>query len=300
MFDLLRQPYPLETEAAARWRAVLISGLVVGLFLFVFRPFGINDTPVANLTAFIWGYGLVTAVTVAAGMFVGPALLPGLYNEERWTVGKNILLFLVIVFFIGAANWFYTHAFAGLPLAFDSFLVFQFYTLSVSVVVASAGTLFRYALNLKQYQSSAQELSHALHETGSAATEALPQPVVLPTPVTLRSATDKDEITVTPETFLYVESADNYSDVCFLENGLVQHRLIRSSLKRVEDLLSQPFAFRCHRSFIVNLYKVESVTGNSQGYKLHVRDADKTIPVARRLNDELSDRLKSAKPFRVP
>jgi len=292
--QLLRQPYPAVTEPLQKLRTALVTGFTVGLFLFVFRPFGISDADVSSVALFIWGYGFVTTLVLLLLLFGMPRLLPRMFAEERWTVGKNVLFFIFIVVVIGSANLYYTHATAGLRFSVASFVTFQLYTAAVSTVVASVATFLRYAANLKRFQRNAVAVNREIveHRHGADTHQGVSaQPVV--GSFIVQSENEKDSLTLTAGSLLYVESADNYSDVCFLQNGVMEHRLIRSSLKRIEDRLPFPFCFRCHRSFLVNLNKVTHVTGNSQGYKLHLRDADKPIPVARRLNDDLVERLKS-------
>jgi hypothetical protein len=270
-----------------------VAGVVVGLFLFTFRPFDIDRVDVPNVELFIWGFGLVTTSALLLLLFALPVALPMVFIEERWTVGKNILFFMFIVFVIGTANLYYTHVAAGLPLSFGSFITFQLYTAAVSLIVASVATFVRYTISLKRYQLEAIAVNKTMAEHQEEITSH--QPVAAPAveTVLLRSENEKETLTLSSQSLLYIESADNYSDVCFLQNGLVEHRLIRSSLKRIEDNLSHAFCFRCHRSFIVNLNNVSRVTGNSQGYKLHLHHADKPIPVSRRLNDELVTQLQS-------
>lgn len=61
--------------------------------------------------------------------------------------------------------------------------------------------------------------------------------------------------------------------------------MLRSSLSRLENQLEGQNIVRCHRSFIVNLDKVEKVTGNAQGYKLHLETPELVVPVARKYSE---------------
>ena len=70
--------------------------------------------------------------------------------------------------------------------------------------------------------------------------------------------------------------------------------LLRSSLSRLEaQIIDRSNIVRCHRSYVVNLDRVERVTGNAQGYKLHLFGGQFQVPVARRYNDSLIGQLKS-------
>lgn len=113
--------------------------------------------------------------------------------------------------------------------------------------------------------------------------------------LTLLADNEKDTLTLTAVDLLYIESSDNYCTVYHLREGKLQKPLLRSSLSRMEtQLVAQPRLVRCHRSFIVNLDQVERVTGNAQGYKLHLFDGQLEVPVARRYNETLVAGLKGA------
>ena len=67
--------------------------------------------------------------------------------------------------------------------------------------------------------------------------------------------------------------------------------MIRSSLKRLEEQLPYPEMYRCHRTYIVQLRNVENVSGNSQGYRLHLKHLPHSIPVSRNAGKEVHLRI---------
>jgi DNA-binding LytR/AlgR family response regulator len=68
--------------------------------------------------------------------------------------------------------------------------------------------------------------------------------------------------------------------------------MFRSTLKKMEgQLQAYPFFYRCHRAYIVNMNKVVHISGNAQGFKLHLAGLDDTIPVSRSLNEEIGEKL---------
>jgi len=89
---------------------------------------------------------------------------------------------------------------------------------------------------------------------------------------------------------LYITSSDNYIDVYFGKDGFINHRLIRYSLSGVEsDNREIKEIFRCHKSYIVNRKKIESVFGNTAGYRIKLLECDFLVPVSRKLNKEVSE-----------
>jgi len=80
--------------------------------------------------------------------------------------------------------------------------------------------------------------------------------------------------------------------VYYFENQVLRSRMLRSTLRKMEDALAAwPQFFRCHRTYLVNFDTIEKVSGNAQGYRLHLRDLEETIPVSRNLNETVRGRL---------
>ncbi len=107
---------------------------------------------------------------------------------------------------------------------------------------------------------------------------------------------EKDKIELKPEELLFIESADNYSNIVFYRNNKVNKQLLRGSLKRLESQITFPFIIRCHRSYIVNLKLINHIKGNAQGYRIEFKmDLGDTIPVSRNYSKALFGRLESLK-----
>jgi len=110
--------------------------------------------------------------------------------------------------------------------------------------------------------------------------------------ITIPSENGKDDFTVLKDDLLYMCSSDNYVNVFYYQNNKAKNKLIRASLKNITDALStEKDIFRTHKSYVVNLAKVISVSGNAQGYKLHLENIEELIPVSRSLNTIIKDLL---------
>jgi DNA-binding LytR/AlgR family response regulator len=114
--------------------------------------------------------------------------------------------------------------------------------------------------------------------------------------IILIAENEKDKFKLKINQLLYIESADNYSNVVYFgEAGQRKKELIRSSLKRLEGQLNNENIIRCHRTFIVNLINVKIVGGNAAGYKLYFDTSDETIPVSRNYIPIVGEKLKHLK-----
>ncbi len=101
------------------------------------------------------------------------------------------------------------------------------------------------------------------------------------------------KITIVLENLLFVDSADNYATIHYLNKSKISHFLIRNSLKWMEENLTKDSALvRCHRSYIVNLDKVKVLRKTKDGIFLEL-DALNTpdIPVSKTYYERVMDKF---------
>ncbi|MDD5185304.1 MAG: LytTR family DNA-binding domain-containing protein [Paludibacter sp.] len=91
------------------------------------------------------------------------------------------------------------------------------------------------------------------------------------------------KITIVLENLLFIDSADNYATIHYLNKSKLSHFLIRNSLKWIEENLTKESPLvRCHRSYVVNLDKVKVLRKTKDGIFLEL-DTENTpdIPVSK-------------------
>src|ERR1035437_1367486 len=76
------------------------------------------------------------------------------------------------------------------------------------------------------------------------------------------------KFSIKKENLLYLESAENYVTICYLNKGKVSKYLLRDTLKKIEDNFSGTEIVRCHRSYMVNFEKVKVIRKDKDGLKL--------------------------------
>lgn len=275
MFTFLTQPYPREQRNPRRWLLTSAgTGVFVAIFLLVFQPFGAAqwDDPIKPYV--LGGFGVVTFVCLGVTGLIFPAAFKSWFAESTWTVGKEILWSSSNVGFIALGNMVYSGwVFGGV---YGNLLPWLGITAAIGVIPMTVITLVNYMRLLRKYNIT--ELTVGKHKTEAMA---LPLPKVL----TFTAENEKDVLTLALNDLLFIESADNYSEVVFLQDEKIKKTLLRGSLSRFEEQAHQSDVVRCHRSYVVNLGQVESVTGNAQGYKLQLKNCPSPIPVARRYGD---------------
>jgi hypothetical protein len=91
------------------------------------------------------------------------------------------------------------------------------------------------------------------------------------------------KISVMLENLLYIESADNYATIYYLNKSGVSQFLLRNSLKWMDEHLTQETPLvRCHRSYIVNMDKVKILKKIKGGIVLELDEGHTPdIPVSK-------------------
>lgn len=96
--------------------------------------------------------------------------------------------------------------------------------------------------------------------------------------IVLKSKEINQELKLNIDEITFIKSAGNYLEIFTDSNN----ELFRGGLKDVAFLCqNHDFMAKTHRSYIVNLKKLKSSKGGSQGIELHLENCDQIIPVSR-------------------
>lgn len=283
----LNRPYPFDGSWRDNWRNALFGGLFVFLFLLVFQPFGIRVSD-GNLgkAAIIFGYfGLVTAGTLIFAALIMRAL-PSFFKEDGWVIWKEVFSNILFVMMIGTGNMVLALFIFNNPFNWTTFFVWQKMTFIIGIFPILFSIYTKQQILQKRHLLGADQLNTKITD------HPINDDAAIPT-VTLQGDNQNELLEILPSALLYLEAADNYVQVYFQKKGATENYMLRSTLKKMEDQLDgHPQFFRCHRTYIVNLNKVNHVSGNAQGYKLHLENSDKLLPVSRSMNEEIVERFK--------
>lgn len=267
LINTLQQPFPRPDRNVIR--KILHSffeGLGVFLFFLIFQPFGMSVWEDENKSLYLAAYGVIVfGVTVLYRVLL-PVTIPGFFEEKTWVVWKEIL---GIIFILGLISFligiYHQVFFKDYDNDYKRAGVIFFLVMVIGSIPVTVSVLSRFTYLYRKYEREIQVIKG-------------PDPVQ--EKLILRAENEKDVLVI--EELLFIESADNYCSVFFLQEGKVKKELIRSSLSRLESQIKQKEIIRCHRSYIVNLKKVNFITGNAQGYRLFLDGTSDYVPVSRK------------------
>lgn len=266
----LREPYPLLTLSEALQRDVFIA-VFLALFLVIFTPFGLHIYW-PDRVHYILGFGAVSLITMALTDILGYSLVKVVFQETSWTVKHQLFWGLWHLLILGFTNLLFAVAIGGLPFSWDGFGEMEAQVLLSAILPLTVYILLRQNYLLRINQKNASRVSHALQSMAGPSEKLL----------VFKADSDRGQFQVNANHLLYMSSEDNYVQFVWENDKDIRKTLLRSTLGRVEEVLvTHPDFFRCHRAFIVNLKKLKSVEGNSQGYRLVLSQVEETLPVAR-------------------
>jgi hypothetical protein len=248
------------------------------IFLWIFEPYGLYN--LTTLSEKILAIGLYIGIglfLMIIQFFILQSLVIKNYTVIK-TIGWIVLSFLIIGTSSSIIN---SYLYNRGQFNVKGFFYFQAIILSINIIPVSVFVLIHYNLTLRKRLKVAYKVNYTLGNEDI-------KPTIKHKSIVLNSENKKEGLSVEIDSLIFIGSVDNYIEVYFLVNNIVEKRLLRYSLARVEKDNSKILEiFRCHKSYIINKRKISSITGNAAGYKLHLKDYDTPIPVSRKWNKNI-------------
>ena len=86
---------------------------------------------------------------------------------------------------------------------------------------------------------------------------------------------------------LYIESADNYCNIHYLNEGKEDTFILHNSLKNLDNRTKYSGLLRCHRGYMVNIDNVKLLRKEKDGLVIELSQGVKAIPVSRTYNERV-------------
>lgn len=274
IISCLKQPFP---TAENKWRNIIVISLFVTLFLFVFQPFGIEGIERSiDKYIFIVGFGLVTFILLVIDLIIIERLFFRFFKEEKWNLFKELFWLFCVIFSIGLGNVFYITLFFdnNQELTLGYVMSFQLLTFAVATFPVSIFTIVKHHHLLKKHTASAYYVNENLKIESKYKQHNKH--------ISLYSYNEKKKIEFDVNDLYFIESKGNEIELSLYENNLIVCKTLRNTLKKsLEYLADSAEIVQCHRAYLVNLNKINSVKGNSQGLVLKLTNCGIEVPVSR-------------------
>ena len=268
----LNNPFPLESGILSNLKRALFVGIFIFIFFYIFQPFGLSGISENKKLLLFTGYSLLTVFSIFLPAQAGSMIFTDFFNKEKW---KQIIISLIIIVIISSAQYFYSKLFFGDYIGFFKLLLYVVFIGLIPIIIS---VLFQYNYYLKTNLRISEEFKNQYikktYKNEKKHTE-------LKT-LTIYSDNKKEKINLILKDLLYIAAYGNYIKIIYLKDNNLKRAIIRNTFKKiVVQLNNNHNLFLCHRSYMVNTKKIESVEGNAQGLKLVIEKCKETVPVSR-------------------
>ncbi|OXA95556.1 LytR/AlgR family response regulator transcription factor [Flavobacterium hercynium] len=274
--------YPTRYQPENLFKSALIVFFIILGFLLLFKPFGVYDPELKMHYLFICFFHAL-----------GPALVLYLYfgilnyyrktkNQSKWTLLNEYIQIGALLVLIGTTsflmrdllytnpnNWSWNYFFEEIRNCFV------------------AGIFFYFLIRLASFYFESKKGSPFVLQFIPLTVK--PETASLQPQLFINTQVKQDDFSLDIDQLLFVKADGNYIELTTLKNNQIMTEVKRISLTQFEaQITAYPHFFRCHRTYLVNMFKVEKVSGNSQGYLLSFDETNSKVPVSRKQIDSFN------------
>jgi hypothetical protein len=276
MLNIFNKPYPFNDDLKHNAKIVFFTSLGVFVFLFLFQPFDIDAMPIKEKYYLLTGFAVITFLALSLHLMIIPSLFPKKFSSAEWTIKKEILWNLWILFTILAGYFFLTNFLGAMKFGFSMVIKLML----TAVIPMSILIIVNHNKMINAHLKLADELNKKLKDNKS-----IQEKVVY-----FNSDYQKDSLAIKVSSLLFIRSANNYIEVFWKEGETIKSQMVRTSLVNAEGILKEhKFIYKCHRSFMINISHIDKIEGNSQGYRLYFENVNFPIPVSKNSVSKLQD-----------
>ncbi len=286
MNKLLDKPHPFIFG----YSSVFIPGLLTFLIILVLAPLNFQALELPRRLWMALLFAGLVSLTIGTVVPTLRWFFPSFVNEDNWSVGKEILLYLMVVTLLVLVIFFTIRA-TGLttkPLSMALFVKTTFLTITMSCLPILVLVLFeQFNYHRKQLQQAA-ELSQTLRSENQRLKREQAKPAKEQA-LKLRGENGKIELQLLPMELVCLRSDNNYVEVFYFLEGKIAKKLLRSRLKNIQELLPETYFLRCHNRYVVNGKHIVEISGNARNLELLLKGMPQKVPVSRAKAKLISD-----------
>lgn len=277
----IKKPYPFIFNTYS----VLVPSVITFVLILFLKPLGFAMVEFSERFVIAFIISSIIAGSIALVVKVLQIVSPLYMNKDTWTMGREIVLWFLVLFiiilsisvvFIGVVVYQnQEQTMVSWRLFFQVFGRTAYFTLGFSIIPILILILFEQYNHQKKQFKKATQFSEALKR------ELKDFKNVSKEKININSDKNVKELQVKPGDIIFVKSDGNYIEVHYKHLESIKRKLIRNTIKRVEDVLPENHFFRCHNRYIININFITNVKGNARGLYLELDKCAEVIPVSR-------------------
>ncbi|WP_436414840.1 LytTR family transcriptional regulator DNA-binding domain-containing protein [Petrimonas sp.] len=287
ILTILRRPHPGYPNFKVYFQICSTIALGVFLTLSILQPFNMGDRNILGnpfLTALVYAGGAYAATLINS---VWINFFPRSFSNEKWTVGREIILCLYQLICVASAIWLINYFRGSWSPRINSYSDMLWIVTSVGFFPYVTALLIRNIYLLKNRMQKAAKMNISLILDNKE-----PRIENASQYINLRTIDRPIEV----DAFISAESKSDYLVVNIAKNGKLEQLNVNTTLEEFETENAQlNQLFRCHDKFLINRNRIIWIEGNAAGFKLLLHHDLPAVCVSRERAEELKKRLKVAR-----
>jgi len=260
-------------------------GIAIAIFLFIlfFQPFTTDKFEFENKLIFLSGFGIIVLIF----LFISQVLFQRtLLRKEEDNNSNSVYVPLYYLFQITATSLafvFYIRFVGQVSITFNTVVRVVFICLSLPVTINLKLRINSYHVRLKKHILETRFMQDKLKQFSESYSNKH---------IEIASDNESDNFRIQLSEIVYVKSADNYVEIGYHDEGIVKKKMVRNTLRTIEQQLSEYNNFiRTHRTGLVNIQYIDKLNKNFNSYWLSLDKTKETIPVSRQYLMAVKDLL---------
>ena len=252
---------------------LFIISFAVFIFILFFQPFPLGMLDYNNRLLYVTGFGAIYFVLAWLIFILLPITFPDSFKLKEWESGPPIILVVILLCITTTAFTFYIRYVGMAPLSI--YIVFKIVLVCLLPLI-----IMKMLYKMKSMET---EISILQKENRACIEKMIEEEKVAgEEQFEIVSENKSEKLSLKFKDVVLVKSADNYIEIIYLVNDMVEKRMVRNTLKSIESqLIVQKRFVRCHRTRIVNTLFIEKLQRDFGGYYIKMNCFEEKIPVSR-------------------
>ncbi|RHJ76305.1 LytTR family DNA-binding domain-containing protein [Parabacteroides sp. AM08-6] len=255
-------------------RLVLLTALFALIFINIYKPFSSSNWyPVSEFKFFVFSSLIIlTGVLVV----VISRIVMYYWGRKHGVTMSGYALWIVLeIFFM---SMFYTIYTLVLNPEREYLSAFKESAINTSLVLLLPYSVLHLYFSYKEKERQLRLLEEQKAETA-----------VHQTVFSFYDEKHELRLSVKRSNLLYIESADNYVCIWYLNKGVLTKFMLRNSLKAIEESLANTNVLRSHRSYMVNFDQVKVIRREKDGVYMELGvEGVPDIPISKTYSEKVT------------
>ncbi len=263
----------------------IISGISLGVFLFIlfFQPFPIEFGDFNNSLLIVAGLGIIVFLVFLISRIIYFYIEKKKLVQNPDDITLSYLQGFLIIILSSVAYVFYLRYVGNITVNF--YLVFKVILICFATpLVLKLYYLYKHlSFQINMLENEKENLIVQLKTS---------KWNNLNKKIEFFADNEQDNLILLPKDIICLRSADNYVEIVYKEKDLFKKKLIRNTLRNIEQMLKPWSVFiRCHRTCIVNTLLVHNLYKKNNNYIIKIRGYNEEIHVSRQQLFRLKEAL---------